>query len=153
RAALVRLRQHALIGAFGAQSATDLAICRVLVYGYVFFYLTTDEAGWGFFCDALYRPVGLFRLLSIPCFSPETIEKLGLVFKYSSLAACLGFAFPVSAPLTALTGAYVIGIGNNFGKVYHSENAIVATVIFWSLSRAADKWSVDALLRALWKRE
>jgi hypothetical protein len=152
REALTRLERHAYEGMFGRQTATDLAICRVLVYGYVFRYLTTDESSWGLFCETLYKPVGIFKWFGIPCFSVGTIAKIGLVFKVSSFAALIGFAFPVSAALTAITGTYIIGIGNHFGKVYHSENAIVATLIFWSVARAADKWSVDSWLRARFKR-
>jgi hypothetical protein len=152
RSALVRVRDYALEGAFGRQTATDLSICRVLVYGYAFRYLTTDESSWGLFCDSLYKPIGIFKWFAIPCLPAAAIAKMGLLFKISTLAACLGFAFPIAAPVAAITGTYIIGIGNNFGKVYHSENAMVVTLLFWSVARAADKWSIDAWLRARWKR-
>jgi hypothetical protein len=139
-------------GTFGPQTATDLAICRVFVYGYVFFFLTDDQSPWGLFCDSLYHPIGIFRWLSLPCLPPATMKVVGIVYKYSALAAGLGFAFRLTAPLTAVFGVYIIGIGNMFGKVFHSTNAVAATLVFWAFSRAADKWSVDAWLLSKWKR-
>src|SRR5690606_3560262 len=52
-----------------------------------------------------------------------------------------------AAPACALTLPYLMGLGNNFGKVDHPNNLLALVLVVLAFSRASDAFSVDALLR------
>jgi uncharacterized membrane protein YphA (DoxX/SURF4 family) len=147
RDTLLRLR-HPLAALkdtfFRAVSPLDLAILRVVVYGYVCYWSWGRTYAWSEWA-AQAQTVGVYRLLGIA--SDPTLNLIQRVGQWSALCCALGLAFRPAALLCALTVPYVIGIGNNFGKVDHDTNLLAISLLVLCFSRAGDFASIDGWLR------
>lgn len=128
---------------FGPTSPIVPAVCRLLVYGYAIS-LTHNLDRWIASRKSLWYPVSYFELFDVPLFD-ETVLKLVLaVHVIAAWAAFLGVFYRIAAPIVAVTALYLMGMHNNFGKVDHSQNALMLTLIVLIFARAADVWSFDA---------
>ena len=127
----------------------NLAIFRIALFGALFIFAdagTTIRAsqfpeilkaappGWG----------GLLNILPIDQTSATVIVR---IFQISCLLAMVGLFTRVSATLAVISGIYVLGIPQFFGKIDHYHHLLWFTAIL-AASRCADVLSVDAWLAA-----
>ncbi len=135
-----------LFDAFFAKATPfDLGVCRLIVFGYAFYHYLGFSYGWGAYESSLYRPVGIYTLIPLP--SASVIAVMAAVAKLGALFAFLGIGYRPAAIATALTLPYLIGIGNNFGKINHSENLLATAILILAFARAGDGLSVSAWWR------
>lgn len=136
---------------FVAMPARRLAMLRILVGGYAFFYLLGRlPALFGVmrYGEGQFRPVGPVSLLSAPL-SPAMV--VGLIVLTLALAAAfaLGWRFRWLAPLYAALLVFLLSYRNSWGMVFHTENLLVLHVGVLALARSADAWSFDARSRSM----
>jgi len=149
RATRAPLHQRVMTNAFelffGKVSPIDLSVCRLVLFGFLFWRYHTQDYAWEVYRRTLYNPIGMYQW--IPLFPAEVIEIMLLVAKVCMVFALVGLFYTPAAIGVALTVPYLIGIGNNFGKVNHSENLLAITLVVFAFARAADSLSIDAWLR------
>lgn len=98
---------------------------------------------------SLVIPVPLFAALGLATPSPEFVRALHVVCLTAWVAAAAGFLTAPALAATAVAALVLHGIG--YG-VYSAHGWIVPvyTLLFLSLSRCGDDWSVDAVIRRRW---
>src|SRR5215471_21818924 len=130
---------------FSPEPAASLGIGRLIFFTLLaFFYLPHDFSAWGTVSLAYWQPIWLFRWLHLPPLSPGAISTLQAIWKVALFGAAAGFLTRTSMAVVAVLGTYLLGLGHNFGQVYHFDAILV--IAFWVLafSRASDAWSIDA---------
>jgi uncharacterized membrane protein YphA (DoxX/SURF4 family) len=133
---------------FGPSDPRVLAICRVLLFWYVWpGFSVTNYSGYAQLERWAWYPAGLFEAFSIAPPSASLLAIVSVMSSVSTLLALVGLLYPLAAPLAALSSFVLLGLPQNFGKVDHSENLLVLALLVFSFARAADAWSVDAWLR------
>ncbi len=133
---------------FTPQSATDLAICRVLFFGGLLYQRWWIDSGpWTELDEAFWFPLRIFQILHLPLLSASILGALDQIWLLALAASCVGLLTRVSTATAFVVGAYLIAIPHNFGKTYHSDAVIVFMLGALALSRCGDKWSVDAWVR------
>jgi uncharacterized membrane protein YphA (DoxX/SURF4 family) len=138
---------------FGPSDPRVLAICRVLLFWYVWpGFSVTNYSGYAELERWAWYPAGLFEAFSIAPPSASLLTIVSVIGSVSTLLALLGLLYPLAAPLAAISSFILLGLPQNFGKVDHSENLLVLALLVFSFARAADAWSVDAWLRRRWGR-
>lgn len=133
---------------FEPVAATNLGVARALFFiSLAIYYLPHDFSGWGGVSAALYQPIWFLKWFGIPILGESALNILQVIWKLSLLCAAVGFFTRTSIVLAAILGTYLLGLGHNFGQLYHFDAILV--IAFWILafSRAGDAWSVDALIR------
>lgn len=128
---------------FGPVSPIVPAVCRVLVYGYTLS-LTHHIDRWLASRKSLWYPTSYFQLFDIQLFDVTVLKLILVVHVVAAWAAFLGVFYRIAAPIVAVTALYLLGMHNNFGKVDHSQNALMLTLIVLIFARASDVWSFDA---------
>ena len=97
--------------------------------------------------EFLSPPLGMNWILSALPLSPGTVTWAYYLFFFSSLMAAIGAYTRFFASAALISGLYVLGIPNFFGKVDH-YNHLVWFMAIMAVSPCADTLSVDALRRA-----
>ena len=125
----------------------NLAIFRIALFGALFIFadagttirfsqfpeiLKAAPPGWD----------GLLKILPIDQTSATAIVR---IFQVSCLLAMVGLFTRVSATLAVVSGIYVLGVPQFFGKIDHYHHLLWFTAIL-AASRCADVLSVDAWL-------
>jgi len=134
---------------FAPGFAVDVATPRILLCGFLLFRsrgLDVSHVGTPFF-DELWRPISFFSLLAGAVPSAELLDQLTNVWRLALAFGCIGLLTRPSMVLVFLLGLYVIGWGQNFGKVMHSHHVALLCTGILAFARCGDAWSVDALLR------
>jgi hypothetical protein len=133
---------------FSPQSAVDLGIARVLLFGGIFWWrYRADPAAWADIGAPFWFPIRLFSILDLPLFSAPVLETLQHVWIAAVGLAAIGLMTRVSTVVAFVLGVYLIGLPHNFGKIHHSDAAVVLILAGLALSRCGDAVSVDAWLR------
>ncbi len=133
---------------FATKSPIDLAICRIVWFGFLFlYYATADFSAWGDVGFVFWKPIWLFRTLAIGPPSVQLLEVLQVVWKISLFLCCVGLYTRVSTFVAFLLGIYLLGMQHNFGKVHHVDAVAVLTLAIMACSRCGDAISLDALWR------
>jgi hypothetical protein len=91
--------------------------------------------------------VGMKFFLSVVPVTPDLAQKMTALFIGFSFLAMVGCFARVSSFLAAISGIYVLGIPEFYGKVDHYDHLIWFMFIL-SASRCADVLSVDSLRQA-----
>jgi hypothetical protein len=133
---------------FAPADARALAICRVILFWNVWpGFRVVDYAFYADFRSSAWYPVSFFRAWSVPLLEAPGLHAVSLVASVASLCALLGLLYPLSAWMTFLATLYLHGVPQNFGKVNHSDNLLILALCVFACARAADAWSLDALIR------
>jgi len=133
---------------FAPQSATDLAICRILFFGGIFCWrLTMDSGRWGELGAAFWFPIRLFRDLGLPLLDPAALRALDFVWLVALALSCVGWMTRASTLVSLVVGVYLIGLPHNFGKIHHSDAVVLFVLVALALSHCGDAISVDAVQR------
>jgi hypothetical protein len=140
---------------FAPADARSLAVCRVLLFWHIWpGWRIEGYASFAEFGSSAWYPVSFFKAWSIPLFDASVLGVMSLAANVLALCALVGFAYPLSAAGTALLSLYLRGVPQNFGKVNHSDNLLIFALLVFAFAKAADAWSVDAVLRQrLWKKK
>lgn len=132
---------------FGAQPVTDLAVCRIVWFGFLFhYYLPRTFGVWGDVDMSFWRPLYWFDALGLGPASPQVLGVMGAIWKLSLLTACIGLLTRASIIVAVLLGAYLLGLRHCFGSVGHADAVVVLTLLVLAFSRCGDGWSVDRLV-------
>jgi hypothetical protein len=139
---------------FAPADARALAVCRVLLFWHVWpGFRIEDNASFAAFRSSAWYPVSFFKAWSVPLFDAPVLEGLSIAASVLAFTSLVGLAYPVSALGSALLALYLRGVPQNFGKVNHADNLLIFALFVFAFARAADAWSLDAVLRRrLWKR-
>lgn len=144
--------KHQSAAWFAPMDARALAICRVLVFWHVWpGFRVRDYAAYADFKSSAWYPVSFFDAWSIPLLDGSGLWAASLAASVFAFCALIGLLYPVSAGASALLTLYLHGVPQNFGKVNHSENLLMLALLVFAFARAADAWSVDALI-SRWRR-
>lgn len=95
---------------------------------------------------ALFAPVGPVRVLRRPL-PPLVADAIAAVEIGAAAAFTLGIAHRVTGPLHAALLLWTLSYRNSWSMIFHTDNALVLHTLVAGSTRAADAWSVDALLR------
>ena len=133
----------------------NLSVFRIVFFGFFAWWLDVDGIVWS---SQLPRelqvpPIGFgWFLHNVERFDPVVVRMLGLTLRTACITAALGLFARSSAFVVASLGFFLCGIPQSYGKIdfYHF---MIWFALLLSLSRCADVLSVDALLRALKRRD
>lgn len=132
---------------FEPQSPIDLAICRVIFFGGLLWQRGDDNAArWATLGSTFWFPISAFRTFSIPLLDASTLHWMHIVWALALAASCVGLWSRASMAVAAVFGFYLIGLPHNFGKTHHSDAIVVFILAAFALSRAGDRWAIDAWL-------
>jgi hypothetical protein len=127
---------------------TALGVCRCLFYGaLLLYYIDLDLGRWAEVSRVFWMPVALFEHLRIPVLPGGWLDVLGVVWKASLALACAGLFTRITTGFAAVSGIYVLGLPQNFGKVHHNDGLIIFVLLILALARSGDAFSLDALIR------
>jgi hypothetical protein len=82
-------------------------------------------------------------------FDERVISSASSAFALASLAALLGIATPVTAPVAALLAVYLLGLPNSFAKINHGHHARVLCALVIAAAPSGDALSFDRLWQRL----
>ena len=134
---------------FAPAAATSLGVSRLLFFlGLSLFYLPHDFSGWGEVSPSLRQPIWLFETFGAPFFGPDGLVIVQTVWKLSLFMSCIGLFSGASMFVAAAFGTYLLGLGHNFGQIYHFDAILVLAFWILAFSRAGDAWSIDSLRRS-----
>lgn len=130
----------------------DLAVFRIALFGFAAVMIPRDYLMRfaSLPSDFVVPPAGSGWLLELLPVGVGTASVAYALFTAASVAAALGMATRVSAVAAVVSGIYVLGIPNFYGKVDH-YNHLVSMMALMAVSPCADTLSIDALVRA-WRR-
>lgn len=131
---------------FQPSEPTNLAICRILFFGFLTGAFVTGGHGLRTL-DAPWLPISFFWLLGLKPMSFESYSQLVIALRICVLCATIGLFTRTSCCLSFLLGWYLIGLEANFGKVLHSPVLPLFALAAFAFSRSGDAFSVDAILR------
>ena len=133
---------------FAPQPATDLAVCRILFFGVIFYWrLTVDSGCWAELGATFWFPIPLFRHFHLRLLDASILRALDVVWLVAVALACVGWMTRASTWVALVVGVYLVGLPHNFGKIYHSDAVVLFVLAALALSRCGDAYSIDA-----WRR-
>lgn len=130
----------------------NLALFRIVFFGWLWG-AGFETHRWMFGLPAELRaaPAGYGFLMPWIPFDESFYGAARIVMQTSAFAAMLGFRARFFAAAVALSGLYVLGLPNFFGKINHGSHHFIWFAVIFACSRASDVLSVDAVLKA-WQR-
>jgi hypothetical protein len=132
---------------FEPTTPTDLAVSRCVFFaGLLLVYSGEDFSAWGAVSPAFWMPLPLFSALHLSQFSVRELQILQTLWRVALLFSAIGLFARASMWVAAVLGLYLLGLPHNFGQTFHFDALLVLTCVVLAFSRAADAWSVDALV-------
>ncbi len=132
-------------------SPVNLAIFRIAVFGVTLYFFCTDYASTLWYAEfpkvLEVAPYGVGWLLPHLPINPQLAQIASILFMALCVAGVLGIWARGSALLAALTGLYVMGITQFFGKVSHDHESIWFLMLL-AASPCGDALAIDALFAA-----
>jgi hypothetical protein len=133
---------------FTPTTPTNLGVCRAIFYaGLLWLNWPLAFHAWAQVPAIYRRPMWTFQFFHLPFLRAEFVFAMEVAWGIALALAAIGFFSRLSAAVAFLLGFYLLGLGNNFGKVGHGDQAMVLTMLILALSRCGDAWSVDALIQ------
>jgi len=131
--------------------AFDLAVFRILFYSTSFALLGTPLSQVRHFSELpdslMTPPLGFGRVAAVLPISSSLVTAAFVVAVVTSVTGALGLATRASAILFAVGVFYYMTVPQLYGKVNHTHIVLWVAVLL-AVSRTADTWSVDSVLRA-----
>ena len=131
---------------FEPAPATRLAVLRVLIGGWVIYYIGKRVDLLADVCRGdpmMFEPVGLAHLLSKPL-PPVVFDSSVTLLLILAILTVLGVAYRIVGPAFAILLLAVLSYRNSWSMIYHSDNALVLQALALGLGPAAAAWSLDA---------
>ena len=107
---------------------------------------------WGAYSSVFWMPIWLFDTLGLPAFSPGVLAALQAMWKTALFLSAIGLFTRPAMAVAFVLGVYLMGLPHNFGQTQHFDTLVVFASGALALSRAADAWSLDALMASLRQR-
>src|SRR6185503_12658915 len=126
--------------------AERLAAVRILVGSFTLLYLGVrlpHIASYLSFPARQFQPVGILAPLDGPPPGAVILAVSALAW-LAALGFTLGWRYRLTGPLAALLLLVTFTYANSWGQIFHTENALVLTVLVLAVTRAADASSLDA---------
>jgi hypothetical protein len=142
----VSLREKVRSFFFAPSSPTNLAVCRIIFFGWLFCcFFGYDVEQWARVPADTWEPVWFVELFGrLP--SAGTLTGLGVAWKVSLVLGALGLWRPVSLGVAAALGAYLLGLTGSYGKANHDIGMpVILLFVFW-VARSTDALSLDSLI-------
>lgn len=134
-----------------AHGPGNLAVLRLLVGGYLAYYLWTRRGSYIEVASQLdpdvFEPVGVAAWLTAPI-APDLYAALHLASVAAAVLFTLGLCFRVSGPVCGLLTLLVLTYRQCFGFIYHTENLMAVHALVLGFAPSAHVLSLDAWLRA-----
>lgn len=128
--------------------ARALAVCRLILFGFAWPGFRSSGVGeFAAFRGATFHGVGIPAALQVPLFSLPVLDTIGYVNTAACGCALVGLLFGFTAPLAAVVNLYQTWVVQSSGKTNHGGLLFTCVLFVLAFSRAADAWSVDALVR------
>lgn len=125
-----------------------IALCRMLLFWHAARELDAGEyARYMLVGELAWKPHSYFSALGMTPPSPALAQLLCVAYAVAGYLAMTGTVYRLSAPVSAGLGLYLHGILQNFGKTLHTYHLFSLALVILAFSRAADVWSVDALVK------
>jgi predicted DCC family thiol-disulfide oxidoreductase YuxK len=138
---------------FQPGSPATLGICRVLFFGGLALWLVPhDFSAWGSYSSVFWMPIWLFDRLNVPQLSAPTIASIQAVWKTALVLSAVGLFTRPAMLVTFVLGTYLMGLPQNFGQTQHFDTLVVFACGALALSRAADTYSLDAMIAGARRR-
>jgi hypothetical protein len=142
------LRQRLDAFLFEPRSPQDLGATRIVYFsGALLYYFGSGIPKLTPFPKGLLFPVSFFRwfLRTLP--SEHIVDAMWIIFGVALVLATIGLASRSAMVVAAVSGIFLVGLRNNFGKLIHFNSLLAITLFVFALSYSGDALSVDALLR------
>lgn len=136
---------------FEPAPASRLGLLRVLVGGFVLWYLTTSQDNY---LQVAQSDPELFAPVGVVFHRPVGVELFQWLMRGTILAVAiftLGLWHRFTGPACAALALWLFCYRHSWNKLYHSDNVVVFHLIVLGLSCSADALSLDALFRR-WRR-
>jgi len=140
---------------FEAAPPGRLAVLRIILGLYSLWYVGTEQDDLvkvALTDPRLFEPVGV--MFGSPG-SPPSLELFHWILRGTLVAAfcfTLGLWHRITGPVFAGSLLWLLCYRNSWSMIYHSDNLLVLHVIVLGLTRSADVYSLDAVLRGLRQR-
>lgn len=139
---ILRMRQFL----FQNGDAGELGLYRILFFAITLaFSSTLVTMGWSSVPSVFWSPIGLFRIFHLAVLPDSAAEGLFLFWKCALAFALLGLFTRIATASAFLSGLYLIGLHQNFGKVGHADAIVVLGLAIFAVSRSGDGLSLDSL--------
>lgn len=123
-----------------------LALFRIAVFGFMFFYLLARAVhlvDYARFPSAAFAPIGVVSWLTEPLAQSLTLGIYGVTVLSTGMAA-LGYRYSAAAKVSALGFLWLTTYRSSWGMIFHTENLLVLHALLLSPAPAADAWAIDA---------
>ncbi len=138
---------------FTPEPALPLELCRVTFFGGLLYEHRAIQAWqWGEIDPVFWFPTPIFRALGTGIPSVSVLVACTVAYKLALLCACLGLLTRIATCVAFASGAFLLAVPHNFGKVHHSDAMLVFLLGALALSRVGSHYSVDAWLRRRFPR-
>lgn len=136
---------------FAPEKPQALAICRILFFGYLFFwYWSYDFNSIARHPEEFWYPIFLIEAAGINQIpSANTIAIFAAIWQVGLFLACIGLFTRAGILISLIFGTYLLGLTHSFAKVNHSDAGLMFAIGIFLFSRAGDALSVDRFLRNL----
>ena len=130
-------------------SPFNIAIFRIILFFFVLTSFHEDRIIWfsQLPSDLKFPPVGMNFILSVIPITPSLVHQVMILFIAVSFLAMIGLFARTASFLAAISGIYVLGIPQFYGKVDHYHHLIWIMLIL-AASRCSDVMSIDAVWKA-----
>jgi hypothetical protein len=131
---------------FPEAPAERLAAVRVLVGSFALVYLSAripHLTSYVSFAGRQFAPVGVLSPFAGPPPAAAVFALIGLSW-LATLGFALGWRFRLTGPAAGILLLVTLSYANSWGQIFHTENALVLTVLVLGVTRAADATSLDA---------
>ena len=130
--------------------ARALAICRLILFYFSWpGFHSSGVLEFAEFRTTTFRGIGIPAALHVPLFSAPVLESISNVNTAASGCALLGLMYGFTAPVAATASLYQNWVVQSSGKANHGGLLFTTVLFVIAFSRAADAWSIDALVRRL----
>ena len=134
---------------FAPQSAVELSLIRLTFFGYLYYRYSWPTADYKLLSEksGLFKPVSFFTLgLEVPSY--DALLTIYAVFSISLLFTCIGLFTRTSAACAFLTGLFIWGLRQNFGKYTGGGvDGVVIAMSVYAFARSGDYLSIDHWLK------
>jgi hypothetical protein len=132
---------------FEPTTPIDLAVSRLVFFaGLLLAYSREDFSAWGAVSPAFWMPLPMFSAFHLRQLSVPELQILQTLWRVALLSSAIGLFARTSMWIAAVLGLYLLGLPHNFGQTFHFDALLVLTCVVLAFSRAADAWSIDALV-------
>jgi len=129
-------------------SPFNLALFRIVIFGILLAFDLGEAQWYAQLPERLqFPPPGLSPILSVLSTDPTVVSVILIVFRVACVFGLFGLFTPVSAAVALVSGLYVLGIPQFYGKINHYHHVLWFTALLVP-SRCADVLSLDTLRRA-----